>query len=288
MEKRIVTLEDIAKRSLSYSSIKEFRRSPEHFLHYLQYKKPPTAAQAFGSLVDKMILTPDNWEASFAVIPEKPAFLKDLVAVYGKDKGREMYDNGKLQYETFLKENAGKTLVTPQEIEEAKLITEKVWSNPAAAALLSRVTCTQNELRWTDKKTGLKMVGYLDGKGDNIILELKTTMNADPEMFAKDCIKYLYFLQAGIYCEGVKATEFEFPDFYYLAVEKTAPYGICVLKADADYINYGKQEYRRLLDSFKYCLANKLFEKSYEYRSSNGGGYHHLLLPGWLAKDLNP
>ena len=281
-----MTREDIEKRHLSYSSLKEFRRSPEHFIHYCTTKRPPSAAQAFGSLVDKMILTPDQWEESFVVVPEKPAFLKDLVAEHGKEKGRELYDEGKRSYEEFLAKNAGKTFVTEAEIEEAKMVTTKVWSNPASAAILERVTNTQKELRWTDRKTGLKMVSYLDGIGDGLILELKTTQNADPESFSRDCMNYLYWLQAGIYMEGIKATEFLFPDFYYLAVEKTAPYGVCILKADKKYLDYGRQEFRKLLDRFKYCLEQDLFNTSYEFKSAVG--YHSLDLPGWLAKNLNP
>lgn len=129
------------------------------------------------------------------------------------------------------------------------------------------------------------MVSFLDGKGDDIILELKTTRDADPKKFYRDCLTYDYHMQAGIYVEGIRCREFKFPDHYFIAVEKEAPFGISVLKSDAGFIKYGQKMYRRAMDMMKYCIEKREFESSYEFHSITG--YHNLELPYYMTKELD-
>ena len=47
----MITIDTLKERPLSYSSLKEFAKSPRHYVEYLRREKKPTAAMAFGSLV---------------------------------------------------------------------------------------------------------------------------------------------------------------------------------------------------------------------------------------------
>jgi len=281
-----VDYELVKNKILSYSRLKTFQRSPMHFYYDLTHKREATKAQKAGSLVDKMILTPDTWKEEFAVQPEKPPFLKDLVEKHGKEQGRILYDEGKANMDKWMKDNAGKTFITQEELDEAKLITEKVFENPAAKELLSKVTSTQVQVRWTDKKTGLEFIGYLDGEGEGFVLELKTAQDADPDSFTKDAVNYDYHLQGAMYLEAIKLKKFLFPKLIYLVVEKKAPYGVTIMEADDDYIKLGLQLYRRLCDGYKHALDNKLFHMGYEYRALARNGTHSLMLPPWKRKEL--
>lgn len=274
----------IRKKILSYSSLKQFNKSPEHFVHYLKDKFSPTPAMIFGLLLDKMILTPGTWQEDFVVKPDKNPYLKDLEAEFGKAEGREKYEQNKITEQKWLEDNQGKTFVTQDQIDTATFITKKVFANAEAAALLSLVTQTQKRIEFTDKTTGLKVCGYEDGEGDNIIMDLKSCINADPEEFVRQAIKLGYDLQAAVYLEAAKLRSFKFPEYWFLCVETSEPYGISVIRASDEFIEYGKLTLRNSLDNFKYCLDNKLFHQSYQFR--NKFGPLTLELPGWLKRKL--
>lgn len=276
-ERQAIDYDAIKAKILSYSSLKEFRKSPEHFLEYMFGEKKTTAALEFGTLVDKMILTPDAWKEDFIV---KPKF--------------DMRTNvGKAEFEKFAKENNGKSFVTQEEMDTAILIHNRAWNNRASKELLLKITQTQNYFEFTDKKTGLKMRGFKDGTGEGFIMDLKTTVSADPDEFIRSAINYDYPLQTGVYLEAEKVLNYSFPEYFFLCVEKTAPYGISVLKASDDFVRLGKQQLRQTLDSFRWCLDNCMFNESYEYRSNQGlvdagltAGWHSLELPGYVKHKL--
>ncbi len=274
-----IDYEAIGKRALSYSSLKEFAKSPEHFIKYISERKAPTPAMIFGSLLDSLILTPDTWGDTFVVKPEKPPYLKDLEAEHGKIKGREMYEANKVAEKDWIAANQGKTFIDAEDLEKAKKIAEKVFNHPPAMEILNQLTQTQETIYFVDPITKLKVVCKLDGRGENLIMDLKSTTSADPDDFIKSCLNFDYDLQAGVYCEGVAKKEFNFPPYYFLAVETSAPYGISICRASDEFIERGKLRLRSLLDNFKYCLDNKLFHQSYEFRSKFGP--HILELPKW-------
>ncbi len=147
------------------------------------------------------------------------------------------------------------------------------------------VTKTQSKIKWEDKETGLPMIGYLDMEAEKFIADLKSTTDAHPDEFMKSAINFDYHIQAAIYLEAM-AHRGKFPDYYFIAVEKTAPYGVSVLKATKDFIALGNQEYRKLLQEFKFCMQQNAFDQSYEFRSPVG--YYQMDLPGWAKNKLQP
>lgn len=281
-----IDYEAIKNKVLSYSSLKEFRKSPEHFLEYMFGPKKTSDAFDFGNLVDKMILTPDSWRGDVVVMIDKPPTLKSLVEALGNKEGDAKYRILQAEFNTWIAENNGKLIVSKDEMATAELIANKVWKNRAAKDILERVKVTQEHFQYTDKKTGLKIRGFKDAKGDGFIMDLKTTQNADPDEFIRSAIKYDYPLQGGVYVESEKQLNYEFPDYYFLCVEKSPPYGISVLKASDDFINLGKKQLRETLDNFKWALDNLMFNESYEFKSQITG-WHSLELPGWIKHKLN-
>jgi hypothetical protein len=271
----------LEKRPLSYSSLKEFSKSPRHYIYYLEQKRTSTPAQEFGSLIDCLLLTPDKFESSFAVCEDLDKRTKD-----GKAKFEAFVDS---EYNWLLeaikkdpKAKARKVIYANQ-VEEAKKIIELVKNDASAARLLNNLNATQYPIKYTDKETGLPMVMYLDGKGETnglpYILEVKTCTSAKKDNFLRDAIKFDYPLQTGTYTTGM-AHRGIFPDFYYLCIETEAPYGVNVFKVTSDWIKYGKTQLRTLLDDFKFCMNNNMFEQSYGFKSLTG--YSQLDLPFYL------
>ena len=57
----------VEKRPLSKSSLKAFRKSPRHYLAYLDKKFAATPAMILGSVVDTLTLEPDKFDKRFMV-----------------------------------------------------------------------------------------------------------------------------------------------------------------------------------------------------------------------------
>ena len=109
----MITLQQLQERPLSYSSLKEFAKSPRHYLDYLNRKKETTPAMQFGSMVHCLLLQPDKFDTQFAIMPTIDKRTKD----------------GKEAYNKFLEEAVGLEVVMENDYNDAKAITDNVLSN---------------------------------------------------------------------------------------------------------------------------------------------------------------
>lgn len=251
---------DLQKRPLSFSSLKEFSRSPAHYAAYIAGEKKQTPAMLLGRLVHAMIPTPGTASSEYVRVPEI----------------NRRTNEGKAQYAEILARSEGKALIDDEQWAQAEAMSEAVRTNSASKEILMRIT--QTEKKFNVEIDGLPFVGYIDAVGDDLIAEIKTTTNSSPEAFARDAFSSMYHLQAAIYMQAEKQRGRR-PDFYYIAVEKTPPYGVSVMKATDAYIQCGEVELARLLPMFKMCLKENLFSESYDF--FNAIGYSQLDAPLW-------
>lgn len=271
------------ERPLSYSSLKAFQKSPQHFVEYRLFKKPSTAAMEFGNILDCLILTPDRFEGKYTIMPadlEKPG-----VNILNAKNPSEESKKKIARWNEWTESNQGKTWISADDHALAKFLADKTFANEKAKELLSRVVRTQDKIEWVNKATGLKMIGYKDATGDSFILDLKTSADGSPEGYLKAAYNFGYHIQAGAYLDAEKVLHGKFPDFFHLVVETTTPYNISVFKADKDFIALGKQEYEELLQKIKFCGENNLWYQGYEFHTATG--YHQLDIPGWAKNKLN-
>lgn len=283
-KKSILTIEDIKKRPLSYSSLKWFKKSPMHFMHYRNKPKDKetTSALKFGNLLDCLLLTPEEFESRYIILPETK-LLKDCKGT--KEEARKEYDSLNEAYEKAIN-NTRKVAIEKQDLEKATIMRDIIWAHPQARKLIERVTNFQVEKIWTDKETGLKTKTILDGDGEEIIFELKTAASADPEDFERDAYKFGYHFQCGIELEAL-AKKGKFPQFWYMVIEKTEPFGLSIFQPSKDYIELGKREFRHYITSFKKCLDENRFNEGYEYRSSRLDKTFELDLPAYAKHKLD-
>jgi exodeoxyribonuclease VIII len=273
----------LSERPLSYSSLKAFQKSPQHFVLNRMERREPTAAMAFGSVIDCLKLTPEDYETKFVIIPED--IKKPTSAQVNAKKPSEASIEQIQKYNAFCEENKGKTWVEKEDAELAKFLAEKTFNNEKAKDLLNRVVRTQDRISWTNKESGLPMIGYKDATGDTFIMDLKTANDGSPDKFMKSAFDFGYHIQAAAYLDAERVLFGRFVDYYFLVVETVAPYNISVYKATNDFINLGFQEYNELLNKFKFCMENNLWYQGYEFHSATG--YHQLDIPGWAKNKLN-
>lgn len=240
--------------------------SPEKFRWNLEHPAEPTPVLLFGSAAHKYILEPESWGDEYCIAP----------------KIDRRTNAGKEEYEKFMTENAGKVMVSKDYMEDITGMAEAMGRNRLGAEMLAGEH--ERPFFWTDAETGeeckckvdtLKMV---DGK--YVVVDYKTTSNAQTDRFNSSIFKYGYHVQAAMYTEGVRiALGLDYrPGFVFVAQEKTAPYAVNVIEVGEDVMNYGDAEYHRLLNKYHECKEVDIWEGYVQDGMTN-----EAYLPGWIG-----
>lgn len=244
---------DLSKRGLSYSSAKEFYKSPIDYMMYLNKEYEQTDAMILGSCLDCLLLTPDNFENDFIII--------DKIDRRSK-AGKEYF----AQQQTLAKEQK-KTLLPRLIYATAILMKQSLEANDQVMALLNNCTETQKRLEWNYK--GIRNVGYLDGVGEifgnKFIFDLKTTQDASPQAWSKTITKWNYDLQLAMYRIGWERNYFEFPELWHIVIESKPPYKCNTFKIGDSVLEIGTTIYDRIIKNFKYCMEHDLWNSGYEF-----------------------
>ena len=187
----------------------------------------------------------------------------------------------RLEYAEFLQINADKTVCTQDDWDTAMAMRQAVWSHPASKSLLKRKGKTEQSLTWhhpvgVDCKGRIDLL--LDGKGRQkpMIVDLKTTLDASPEGFARSVAKYGYHVQAAFYKDGMKHGENRNCAFAIIAVEKAEPYAVGVYVLDDTAISQGRKDYEKVLTSWKTAVQSDVYP-------SYSDAPETLSLPEWAV-----
>ena len=240
----IITRQTLEERPLSFSSIKEFAKSPRHYLEYISKERTsPTDAMKMGSMVHCMILTPDVFNEQFAVAPDI----------------NKRTNAGKEEWLEFSNLNVGKTIVNNEDYEHARKLIDGVLCNDDIYNAVK--SCTSFEREWRIEMGGLPYRGFFDGESDEYILEVKTTSDGHPKAVMSDFIRRKYHMQAGIYSQvsGKKVL--------YLVIETSAPYLSYLAYATEKYVDLGRKDVAELNSRFVNCLEGGDFTGGYDYNN---------------------
>ena len=204
---------------ISKSDLDAAAKSGVHFLHKKEGpKSKPTPAMRIGSAFHGLILEPDVFENEFIYKPE-------ILNARSKD-GREWKAR---------QEEAGKTVLNEDDKEQLEAMKKALFDCVPAKKLLSAAGKAEQSYFWTDKETGLGCKcrpDYMFDDGSTIV-DLKTTIDASYRSFLRSISNFRYHVQAGWYMNGLEQATGTRPErFIFIAVEKTAPYGIGVYEAD--------------------------------------------------------
>jgi len=208
---------------------------------------PDTPIFAFGRAFHVRLLEPNLFDLSVKVLPEINKRTK---------AGREEYAEFMATYKDY-------AVITKEELELIKGMEDGVRKHPLASRLVDNGLSEQTVL-WTDKETGIECKSRPDKipKFDGVVIDLKKTRDASPVGFKRAMVSFRYPQQAGMYLDGIaQATNGEqVPDcFAFVAVEDKKPYRTEVYTLNEDYMNWGLNEYKRLLLLEKECRDNNLW-----------------------------
>lgn len=241
-----------ANEAISHSKAETFRRRPALFFKKYVSKEivapVPTAAFRFGSASHTRVLEPKTWSDRYAVRPE------------GIDRRTK---DGKEKYAAFEIEANGKTIIEAEEAAQVDKLAEAVLSHPIAGALLN---AGEPELTWRKGSGRMALQCRTDwfnadgcelSEGRPYVVDLKTVESLDSDSFGnfeRAVFKWGYHRQAGFYLPLItEILNKPIFDFFFIAAEKSEPYGVAVYRLTDDAVARGQDETLTDLRGIKFC-----------------------------------
>lgn len=235
------------KDHISSSDIKNFLKSPKYY-YWNKYEKTEKADErhfAIGSALHELILEPHLFKSNYLVMPKVDRRTKE----------------GKSEYNSFVENSAGKTIIMQDEAEMIAKMAESASKNTTFMKLLEQ-SHREISLYTVDKKTGLKVKLRPDIMPTNMstIVDIKSCVDSSPYKFKRDALSYGYNISAAYYTHFV-----ERDNYVFCAIEKEQPHQTALYSLSDDSINYGSQQFRLALDLLKWCYDNNYWCEHNEF-----------------------
>jgi hypothetical protein len=247
---------------VNWSTLKVLAKSPAHYRHQLLAKNDDTDARKLGRAVHLAVFEPERF-ASECVLWED-----------GRRAGKK--------WEAFSARHGAREILTAREHECCLTLQRAVRTDAAAGKYLAGGK-GEMTLLWRHGVSGMGgLAGFdLDCKGRvdfladvGAIVDLKTTRDASPDGFAKECWKYRYHAQAAFYTDGHEAATGARLPYVIVAVETAAPHAVQVYRVPESVLEVGREEYRTLLERLHFCRTNAIWPAYFD-------GESELSLPKW-------
>jgi hypothetical protein len=222
---------------INWSRLRSMRVSPKQYRHDAETEREDTAALRIGLTSHAFILEPELFKSRFVCYRES----------------KSVGTGARKAWEAFQAEHADKVILDAKEYDCAVGAAMAVLGNPVAAQYFVG-GAKEMALQWTDAETGLRCKARVD-QWMRKLVELKTTRNILPRMFAQDAARLGYHCQASWYLDGLRAHGCDVDDEPVLvAVQNELPHDVVVYRVPEHVIKVGRDEYRSLLKRLAYCL----------------------------------
>ncbi len=211
---------------LSFSSLKQFSKSPAHWVMYKKREYKQTAAMRRGWLTHLLTLEPEK-QIGLQIIDcqtRATKAYKEAVAEFGEQK-----------------------VFTRKEYDEALNLAEAVMSNTMANKLISQANRVEEYLQF--QLDGVNFHGYADVVGDNYIADLKITDN-EPRKVQRWVLDNLYHMQLALYAYAVFNSKAEIRH-YLITCDPSAPNGVIVYEISLEMAQDGFNRARLEVQMFK-------------------------------------
>lgn len=278
--------------AISVSDLKPMLISPRHFWEKKFGKRrrtPPTPAQILGTMVHLAVLEPEKFSKRVQTLPDdapKRPSKAQLEAAKPSTSTLEAIQYWKLWEEN----NPGAQIIERDMMDQVCGMRDSVYGNKLAAQYFSQCkteVSVFNTLRVRNHEIRLK--GRIDCVPDAPkIVDLKTVGSggARREEFSKSMWDWRYDMQAAYYVDLYNSQFDEWDidkkkgDFVFVAVEKEAPYAVCLHRVSRRVIDRGRRDYLALLDRIAVCQSTNEWPGYSEDESE-------IDLPSWAEKQ-NP
>ncbi len=245
---------------MSRGELCEFAVNPRRWFEGYQGK---TGADAeWGSLIDCLALTPDQFATRFAITPENYP-----CEATKKDPRTEKPWNWTANYcKTWRDERPSLTCITPEEAQRAEAAVHKLRADPDVRMLIE---CSKKQVmvqaEYRDKATGIVvpvriLIDLLPDKSHPKFgkseADLKTTGQAGLRVWGRHVCDYDLHTQGALYLDVyTAATDEDRCEFRHVIQENFEPFDVSKRILSSEFLDIGRLKYQTALRD--YCLSIK-------------------------------
>jgi len=163
-------------------------------------------------------------------------------------------------WKDFLAEagNTGRLLLTEGDFEAALEVRDVVHADAFLNGLIvSPHSQVEHSAFWIDEESGMlcKCRPDLYRSDLGIMLDLKSTIDAGFDPFARSVVNYGYHAQEAWYSDGYRALGQNVEGFVFLALEKTKPFCHAIYELPPSIVEEGRVIMSRALTTYAQCKA---------------------------------
>lgn len=244
---------------LSSSFLKEIHKhTPLHAVTKRTYGSESSDAMTLGSLVHTMVLTPENLDKEYFIIPDDAPNRPRLVQINAKKPSAETIAAISF-WDKVNTQSQGKTIITTKTLDVAQNMSRSVLNKFGG---LLNGTDREHSIFYRDEnyETLCKIRPDAYNLQTKTIIDLKTTGSLNERAFNYSVRDYGYHFSAAMYCYGMtKMFGGDWERFLLLAVEKAPPYDCRVFELSKEWLLAGWNGYCESLDAYTEDLKSGQF-----------------------------
>lgn len=260
---------------MSGGDLSEFARCPHRWR--MGYRDGETRFTEWGSLIDCLLLTPQDFEKRFAVRPE---------TYTNENKEVKPWSGNANVCKEWLERHAGSQIVKPDEVLRAGIAVKLIRDDEQLAEVIQS---SRKQVMLTgfydDKETGLRipLKSLLDlVPPSGYLADLKTCTDASPRAWAKHVYIYHYHEQAARHLDLWNAAHGETRnEFRHIIQESFEPFEFGKRMLSAEFLSHGRTSYVKALKRYAECLKRDIWP-GYDTTESNAD----IVIDGHLV--VNP
>lgn len=195
---------------LSFSGLKQFAKSPAHFVHYKTAPYSSSAAMRRGTLVHRMILEPEK--------------MHRMHIIDASTRANKAFKEAESEH--------GEYACLQKEFDEAEAIAAAVKRHSYANNTIWLADQREKHMHWECE--GLQFHGFPDAYGNGVLLDLKVT-NPEPKKFQRMVMDQAYHMQLAMYRMAMKQPV----ECFWVVVDPSPPYTCAVYKPSNDMLEDG-------------------------------------------------
>jgi len=230
-------------QALNHSTLQHIRRSPAHCLYAAENPRDTSKSQALGSALHVWALQRDLWDKEVAVIPDWPARSNDDKARWAKWEG----------------DNAGLIQITKEQAAMVPEMSRAIGAHERASFYRGKKGRAEVVIVWNDP-AGVLCKGRIDkaieAAGGWMRVDIKTTRQTSPALFAKDCVTFGYHTQDAFYRRGLQVLGIKDLGERIISIETNPPHAVAVYHFGKDTRRTADQLITAWLSQFVYCQKN--------------------------------
>jgi len=252
------------KFEASSGMLKSFMVCPRRWLN--GYESPDSESKRFGSLLDCRLLTPESFEARFAI---KPATYPAEPAKRGGEVTQKPFNSNSTWCREWIEQQGNKEIVSTAEIAEIDTARKRMLDDEIIKAFVEesdkQVWVTAE---WQDEDSGLTipvkilidLAPKVDGEFGKCLGDLKAIRSAALIPFQRQVYQLGWHLQAAFYQDiYVAATGEDRNTHCLLGVENYAPFEPFKRMLSQDFLQIGRQTYQHALKRYARCLKTGIW-----------------------------